>query len=387
MATPYRGEGADEAGAPARRRRLIGGDGPLDRSLLNAVAVFRWAALAWTVVVVAADLSSGSFSHAWAALALVALVVAFTLWATVMTRVNPGVLLGTTAILTELALDAALLLLDPWVYGGDRAQSLGTVWPLAGILMAGIRWAGRGGFAAGAALGLVGLLGQLRFFPGQWSGDQRLGALGTIVLYALAGAVGGFTAVKLREAEQRISVARAREEVARTLHDGVLQTLAVIQRRSGDPELVALAREQEVDLRAFLVGPADPVGLGAALHHAAGQFEQRFGGRVEVVAVAPPPVPRSVADAVRGAVGEALANAGKHGQADHATIFVADQGDSDGMLFVSVKDDGSGFDPSLVVEGFGITSSIRGRVAEVGGRVEVDGRPGRGTEVRLWVPV
>jgi signal transduction histidine kinase len=34
----------------------------------------------------------------------------------------------------------------------------------------------------------------------------------------------------------------------------------------------------------------------------------------------------------------------------------------------------------------GLARSVRGRVAEVGGRVEIDSVPGWGTEVRLWVP-
>jgi signal transduction histidine kinase len=51
-----------------------------------------------------------------------------------------------------------------------------------------------------------------------------------------------------------------------------------------------------------------------------------------------------------------------------------------------VKDDGTGFDPATAREGMGLSRSVRGRVADVGGRVEVDSAPGRGTEVRLWVP-
>jgi signal transduction histidine kinase len=59
--------------------------------------------------------------------------------------------------------------------------------------------------------------------------------------------------------------------------------------------------------------------------------------------------------------------------------------DSDNGVFCSVKDDGPGFDRQGTPEGFGITKSIRARITEVGGTVEVDSAPGRGTEVRIWV--
>jgi signal transduction histidine kinase len=96
------------------------------------------------------------------------------------------------------------------------------------------------------------------------------------------------------------------------------------------------------------------------------------------------PVPEAVADALAGAVGEALTNAAKHGEAATATIFVEET--DDGELFCSVKDTGTGFDAASATEGIGITRSMRGRLDDVGGRVEIDGRPGRGTEVRFWVP-
>jgi signal transduction histidine kinase len=107
--------------------------------------------------------------------------------------------------------------------------------------------------------------------------------------------------------------------------------------------------------------------------------------RVDVVVA--DDVPRLGSDAraaVVGAVTEALANAGRHGRAGRATVY-AEPADEGGVA-CSVKDDGTGFDPSAVIEGMGLARSIRGRVAEVGGRVEVDSAPGRGTEVRLWVP-
>ena len=63
------------------------------------------------------------------------------------------------------------------------------------------------------------------------------------------------------------------------------------------------------------------------------------------------------------------------------TIFVEG---TDGGVFVSVKDDGVGFDPDATDDGVGLARSIRARMREIGGRVEVESRPGSGAEVRLW---
>ena len=43
-----------------------------------------------------------------------------------------------------------------------------------------------------------------------------------------------------------------------------------------------------------------------------------------------------------------------------------------------------GFDPESTDDGVGLARSIRARMREIGGRVEVDSRPGSGAEVRLW---
>ena len=269
-----------------------------------------------------------------------------------------------------------------------HAQTLSSAWPLAGVMSAGIALRWRGGVAAGAVIGLGTAVGEV-LGPDRWSDADTVSAVSSIVLYALAGLVAGFVTTRLREAERRISLAQAREEVARTLHDGVLQTLAVVQRRTEDPDIVRLAHEQERELREFLYGTRGAVGgggdLGTRLRAAAARYEDRYGGTARVV-LAPdtPALPARSVEALAGAVGEALANAGKHGAATTVTVFAEP---ADGELFCSVKDDGAGFDPAATPEGTGLRRSVRGRIAEVGGRVEVDGRPGRGTEVRCWVPV
>jgi signal transduction histidine kinase len=174
--------------------------------------------------------------------------------------------------------------------------------------------------------------------------------------------------------------------VARHLHDGVLQTLAVVQRRADDPALVELARTQERELRYFLrSGLRAEDGLEPGLRRAATRHEETHGGRVDVVVA--DDVPRVDPDALAalvGAVTEALSNAGRHGRAGRVTVY-AEPADEGGVA-CSVKDDGTGFDPATAREGMGLSRSVRGRVADVGGRVEVDSAPGRGTEVRLWVP-
>jgi signal transduction histidine kinase len=92
-----------------------------------------------------------------------------------------------------------------------------------------------------------------------------------------------------------------------------------------------------------------------------------------------------VVHAVAGAVREAVTNAAKHGSPSKVVVFA--EVDDDGGLFVSVHDDGRGFDPATSADatGVGIALSIRQRLEQVGGRVEIDSAPGLGTEVKLWV--
>jgi signal transduction histidine kinase len=265
------------------------------------------------------------------------------------------------------------------VYEGDHPQGFGGAWPIAGAIAAGLAWGPWGGAGAGAALGIARAVGSAE--------AATISLVSSGVLYALAGATAGHLVVRLRRAETEVAEARAREAVARTLHDGVLQTLAVVQRRAGDADLARLAREQERELREWLFG-AGPVpastDLAAALRAAAARTEDRHGLRADVVlAGEPPTVAPPVVEAVAGAVGEALTNAAKHGDARRATVYV--EFDNDDGLFVSVKDDGRGFDPDATAEGVGITRSIRGRLTDAGGRVEIDGNPGHGTEVRLRI--
>jgi signal transduction histidine kinase len=365
----------------------------LVRGLLTGIAAFRWLAWAWmaALLVVNRPELTDDRARPWVAVALVAAALAATATLTVLLWRRPSQLLTLPAVAAEVAIAFALEAGDGIAYNGvDHAQSLSSAWPLAAILSAGVALGAAGGLAAGVTVGAGRLVAEVAD-PSRWARQDSVSTLSSVVLYALAGGVAGFATARLRAAERRISLAQAREEIARTLHDGVLQTLAIVQRRAGDAgdaDTVRLVHDQERELRAYLCGTPTPAGgggdLGGRLRDAAARFEDRYGGTARVIVAEDlPGLPAPVVEALAGAVGEALANAGKHGAASRVTVYAEPE---DGAVFCSVKDDGRGFDPAEVAEGEGLRRSVRGRIAEVGGRVEVDGRPGRGTEVRCWVP-
>lgn len=352
----------------------------LDWGVARGLAAFRGLAWGWSIAVLA--VTRADLSRPGAAVALLGLAGVVTIATTEASIRRRPALFGPVAVTGEVLVAILLLAADGWVYESSHGQTLGSSWPVAAVLMAGVVAGPAGGASAGVLLGLGRALGH---WMAPFDEASTLGLVSSGVLYAVAGGAAGAVMARVRQAETAVAQARAREEVARTLHDGVLQTLAVVQRRSSDVELAALARDQELDLRAFLAGDRPAAqDLGAALRSTAAHVERRDGLRVDVLFVDDdhPPVVPTIVEAIAGAVGEALTNAAKHGQATRATVFV----DVDDEVFCSIKDDGIGFDPMAVSEGLGTTTSIRGRLADVDGRVEIDARPGAGVEVRLYTP-
>jgi signal transduction histidine kinase len=388
----------------------VAGDRSLVFGLLRGVTAFRVIALVW--VVAAAATSTRHLARPATAAALVGVMVLWTAlvslwprWGSVLPPTAPLV------VATELLLGGALLVADGLVYASlDRPISLPWSWPAAGVMVAGLLYGVRAGLASSLLMVLSNTTSDL-LLAGRVDDPAR--TFSRAGLWLVCGALAGYVAARLRQAAIEVSMARAREELARQLHDGVLQTLAVIQRRSDDRELAGLARDQELDLRRFLSSSLDrPLALEPELRRLAKHHEARFGSRVEVIVAADTPqLPPGAVTSLAGAVGEALTNTGKHAEASRVTVYVEpadgwspsdDDGDGSGgtgsrgrddggrqvdeaRVMVSVKDDGRGFDPERTPTGLGIDSSIRSRVVESGGRVQVTSRPGRGTEVRLWL--
>jgi signal transduction histidine kinase len=80
---------------------------------------------------------------------------------------------------------------------------------------------------------------------------------------------------------------------------------------------------------------------------------------------------------------EALQNAAKYaGAGTQAHVHVWKD---DGTLLFEVSDSGAGFDPREASEGIGLTN-MRDRLGAVGGTLEIESAPGKGTRLRGAVP-
>ncbi len=362
-------------------------------SFLRGLSFYRWATWVWMAAVAAWHVDDMQGRWAWVALALLIAALAVTVLSGLI-RSSPAVATSSALIATEVGVGAALIAATGWVYGLDhvngRGPSLGTGWPTAGIIAAGVARGPWWGGAAGAVIGLSRGVGALAEGTDAFDRALAVSVVSYTVISTLNGVVAGVVMNFVRRREREVALVRAREEVARTLHDGVMQTLAVVQSRATDPALARLARDQENDLREYLYGDPEALAAGiqdldAVLRAAGRRFEQTYGGVVSViVAEDVSPLPTATVEAVGGAVAEALANAGKHGAAERVNVY-AEPGDGC-ALFCSVNDNGAGFDTDAVAEGQGLTDSVRARIADVGGRVEVHSRIGQGTEVLMWLP-
>jgi signal transduction histidine kinase/phage shock protein PspC (stress-responsive transcriptional regulator) len=179
--------------------------------------------------------------------------------------------------------------------------------------------------------------------------------------------------------------ATERAEIAAHLHDSVLQTLALIQRRAGNEhDVVRLARAQERELRGWLYrDPGKEAGqLSEGIKAAAGEVEDASGQAVEVVSVGDCAMTERH-EALVQAAREAMLNAARHGGGSVSVYLEV----TDGAAEVFVKDRGPGFDPeSVPADRLGVRESIIGRMRRHGGAATISTRPD-GTEVRLLLPL
>jgi signal transduction histidine kinase len=265
-------------------------------------------------------------------------------------------------------------------------------WPWLGtVLASGGGWQTAIRLVAGGGLVAVGLVGVL-VFSGQASVARDGLIFGSVLLAGVAVVVGpGLVHVLSTLNAERAERIRSQEraEIAGIVHDQVLHTLALIQRRADDPREVArLARGQERDLRQWLYKPtASPTErFRAALDAAAAEVEDTYAITVDEVVVGDVMMDEHVM-ALVSAAREAMVNAARHAEVATISLY-AEVEETDGAccLSVFVRDRGTGFDLALIPDDrHGVNGSIMERMRRHGGRVEVRTAPGQGTEVRLFL--
>jgi signal transduction histidine kinase len=217
-------------------------------------------------------------------------------------------------------------------------------------------------------------------------------AIGAVAVVAAAlGLLVGPWVVRLGHSLSLERAARIREqeraEVAAHLHDSVLQTLALIQKRAGDPrEVAGLARRQERELRRWLFERRGSTAAGdsikAVLEAAAAEVEEMHGVPIEAVVVGDGPLDVR-AEAVVLAAREAMSNAAKFAACERVDLYAEIQPSRVGVF---VRDRGLGFDlDSVPDDRRGVRDSIVGRMERHGGQAAVRSAPGEGTEVELVV--
>lgn len=408
-----RGTAARRTAAQGTAGRGTGARGTgVGTQLWRGVVAYRLAALVYAVALTLSV--RDGFARPAAALGALAAMAG---WTVLMTLANSRDAVRVwPVVLADHVVCAALTLCSVWVQGplevGAGAPTLTTAWAAAPVLASALLGGPWGGVAGALAQGAASVATR---------GELTLATLGNLVLLLLAGGVGGYVARLAVAAERRLAEAvrlaaatRERERLARTIHDGVLQVLALVQRRGaeiGGPaqELSRLAGEQQIALRTLISTPPPAVpgtdaerparrgrGRGPSAAEPVEMTDLRVllaPARSARVAVSAPatavPLPAPVAAELAAAVLAALDNVHRHaGGAARAWVLVEDLGDE---VAVSVRDDGPGIPPGRLeraaAEGrLGVASSMRGRLNELGGTMTVTTAPGEGTEVEFRLP-
>lgn len=185
--------------------------------------------------------------------------------------------------------------------------------------------------------------------------------------------------------------AEERADMAARVHDSVLQTLAMIQRSSDQPQKVLqLARAQERELRSWLFDGEAPghvadgaTTVASGAERLAEEVEALHEVPVDVVTVGDCPLDDPLR-ALLAAAREATVNAAKWSGAPVIALFAEVE---PATVSVFVRDRGRGFDPEAVgTDRRGIAQSIQARMQRHGGQAAVRTAPGEGTEVELTMP-
>ena len=359
----------------------------MDRTLRQIIVGFRYVGAVWISVIGIVAIVEWEAS---ATIVLLTLAVAWG-WA-VVTGLSPRhVIRGWRFLFADLAVGSWTAVAPAFT---DQPEGVGGTFsggfPFSTVLVWAYAFGIPGGVVSGAVVSFIAL------FPGE---NQLTTDLTSALIYIAGGGVAGWgfnmlrrSEIRRREVEELLETERSerirseeRAEMAAHLHDSVLQTLALIQKRSTEPaEVGSLARRQERELRNWLYGAArlSADSLAGGLEEVCGEIEERQRIGVELVTVGDCPLDDHIR-ALISATREAVTNAAKFAGVDQVSVYSELNGR---QVQVFVRDRGVGFDPATVDEDRrGLRESVVGRMQRHGGNAIIRSSPGGGTEVELSI--
>jgi signal transduction histidine kinase len=351
--------------------------------LLNAVGLFFYRGL---------TAGGGPWSNTDHVTAAILVLAALALWTgtAVWAYAKPERRRGSLLVL-DLLVALAAILVSPLVKGPSLQATLPGFWVVGAVLAWAVHWRWVGGSVAAIAVAVADVSIRSRMTTVQY---------GNLLVVLLCGLIVGYASGLLKQmatardqAQREAAEARERAQLARVVHDGVLQVLSLMQRRGTElggevAELGRLAADQEAALRALVQRrtKASPVGS----EDLAGALSGLESGLVTVSAPGSPVVMSAgVVREVLAVVTTCLDNVRTHvGEDAAAWVALEDRGDH---VVVSVRDNGPGIPPGRLevarAEGrLGVSESIQGRVRDLGGTADLVTAPGQGTEWEITLP-
>ncbi|MFE9437801.1 MacS family sensor histidine kinase [Streptomyces sp. NPDC006602] len=394
----------------ARRERVMRMS--VEQPLWRALAGYRVLTMLYAIGFFAT--AYDEFARPWVAIAYYCVLFVWTL--ATLPKVANAASCTKRFLAADLTIALTGILLTLVADGHERIQSGGptlpSIWTAGSVLAFAVKGGWRWAAVASSAVAVANLVER---------GSPARDTVHNVILVWVASIAIGYVVEVARASERTLARAleieaatRERERLARDIHDGVLQVLAMVQRRGAvlGGEAAALGRmagEQEVALRTLVSGGLVPVSRvsedaaeGAVVR--AVEEPDDSTGPVDVRALlaryasanvnlaepgAPVPLSPAAARELAAAVGAALDNVREHvGEHARAWILVEDEPDE---VIVTVRDDGPGIPEGRLAQAegegrLGVALSIRGRLRDLGGSAELISVPGQGTEVELKVP-
>jgi signal transduction histidine kinase len=210
---------------------------------------------------------------------------------------------------------------------------------------------------------------------------------------------------RMQEKMRSLAVFQERERIGMDLHDGIIQSIYAIalglEAASEDVDEHPVDARKTIersmsqlndvigDVRSYIfkLGPARNANdLVAALGDLATEFRVNSLVETEIdVSGDLPPLDPEAQEAIFHVAREALSNARRHSRATTLTLSL---GSVDGHVRLRIKDNGEGFDTgaSLSEEHRGVRN-MAARAKAVGGHIDIQSEPSRGTIIELSVPV